>query len=163
MSDTYTASGHGASQLDFAVPHGDENPDYSVGNDRSLTIGTWFLRNMWYYALPSEHLKRGKMVTRVMVGGQYIQPHSDYWHIRDLCGVFYASGGWQESFGGRFRHRGPGPEIVPVEPRANRLLLFEPRSDCMHDVEAITDAGKGWERWACSMWFGTPVPSEGEK
>jgi hypothetical protein len=102
-------------------------------------------------------------VTRVMVGGQYIQPHSDYWHIRDLCGVFYASGGWQESFGGRFRHRGPGPEIVPVEPRANRLLLFEPRSDCMHDVEAIADAGKGWERWACSMWFGTPVSSEGEK
>ena len=94
--------------------------------------------------------------TRIMVGGQYIQPHSDYWSLRDLCGVFYASEGWQPSFGGCFRHRGPGPEIVRIEPRANRLLLFEPRPDCTHDVEAIAEAGRGWERWACTMWFGTP-------
>ena len=98
--------------------------------------------------------------TRSMVGGQYIEPHSDFWVIRDLCGVFYASGGWQPSFGGRFRHRGPGPEIVPIEPRENRLLLFEPRPDCTHDVEAITKAGTAWERWAFSMWFGTPAPAK---
>lgn len=95
-------------------------------------------------------------VTRIMARGQYIQPHSDYWEIRDLCGVFYASAGWQPSFGGRFRHRGPGPEIVAIEPRPNRLLLFEPRPECTHDVEGISNAGKGWERWACTMWFGTP-------
>ncbi|HKX07769.1 MAG TPA: 2OG-Fe(II) oxygenase [Stellaceae bacterium] len=95
--------------------------------------------------------------TRVMVGGQYIEPHSDFWMIRDLCGVFYAGGGWQPPFGGRFRHRGPGPEIVPIEPRENRLLLFEPRPDCTHDVEAISEAGKAWERCAFTMWFGTPA------
>ena len=101
--------------------------------------------------------------TRIMVGGQYVQPHSDFWQIRDVCGVFYASGGWRLDFGGRFRHRGPGPDIVPIEPRENRLLLFEPRADCTHDVEAITEAGKGWQRWACSMWFGTPASVENDE
>lgn len=95
-------------------------------------------------------------VTRIMVGGQYIRPHSDFWRIRDLCGVFYASAGWRPRFGGRFRHRGPGSAIVPIEPWPNRLLLFQPRADCKHDVEAITEAGAHWQRWAHSIWFGTP-------
>jgi len=98
--------------------------------------------------------------TRIMVGGQYIEPHSDFWEIRDVCGVFYASDGWQPSFGGRFRHRGPGRDIVPIEPRANRLLLFEPRPDCTHDVEAITKAGEAWERWAFTIWFGMQTSNE---
>ena len=96
-------------------------------------------------------------VTRVMVGGQYIQPHSDFWKVRDLCGVFYASTGWQPSFGGRFRHWLPNGEVVPVDPSVNRFLLFEPRPDCKHDVEAITAKGKLWQRWAFSTWFGTPA------
>ena len=69
------------------------------------------------------------LLTRIMVGGQYIPPHSDFQPIRDLCGVFYASDGWQEGLGARFRHCGPGTTLVPVEPLANRLLLFEPRRD----------------------------------
>ncbi len=94
-----------------------------------------------------------------MIGGQYIPPHSDFMPIRDLCGVFYASSGWRPSFGGRFRHCGPGPDIVPIEPKANRLLLFQPRHDCRHDVESITEAGADWQRWSYSIWFGTPVPA----
>ncbi len=97
------------------------------------------------------------LLTRIMVGGQYVPPHSDFMPIRDLCGVFYASAGWRPSFGGCFRHRGPGPDIVPIEPRPNRLLLFQPRADCTHDVEAITEAGAQWRRWAYSIWFGTPA------
>jgi len=96
------------------------------------------------------------LLTRIMVGGQYIPPHSDFMPIRDLCGVFYASTGWQPTFGGRFRHCAPGPEIVAIEPRPNRLLLFQPRSECRHDVEPITEAGANWERWSYSIWFGTP-------
>jgi len=99
-------------------------------------------------------------VTRIMVGGQYIQPHSDFWRIRDLCGVYYASTGWQPGFGGRFRHCGPGPDLVPIDPLPNRLLLFEPRAECKHDVEPIVEAGASWQRWAFSLWFGTPAPPE---
>src|SRR5215831_13627862 len=50
------------------------------------------------------------LLPRIMVGGQYIPPHSDFMPTRDLCGVFYVSAGWQPSFGGRFRHCEPGPE-----------------------------------------------------
>ena len=99
-------------------------------------------------------------LTRIMAGGQYIQPHSDFWHIRDLCGVFYTSAGWQPDFGGRFRHRGPGSGIVPVDPLPNRLLLFEPRAECKHDVEPIAEPGANWQRWAFSLWFGTPAPPD---
>lgn len=97
------------------------------------------------------------LLARIMVGGQYIPPHSDFMPIRDLCGVFYVSGGWQPSFGGRFRHCGPDPQVIPIEPRANRLLLFQPRADCKHDVEAINAAGSDWQRWSYSVWFGTPA------
>jgi hypothetical protein len=96
------------------------------------------------------------MTTRILVGGHYIAPHSDAKPDRDLCAVFYASNEWHPSFGGRFRHCGPGLDIVPVEPRPNRLLVFEARSDCKHDVEPITEAGARWQRWTYTLWFGTP-------
>jgi len=96
------------------------------------------------------------MMVRIFTGGQYIRPHNDFRSDREVCAVFYASPEWQPSFGGRFRHRGPGPEIVPVEPWPNRLLVFQPRADCEHDVEPITAAAARWERWAYTLWFGTP-------
>ena len=99
------------------------------------------------------------LLARTMIGGQYIPPHSDFMPIRDLCGVLYASGGWQPNFGGRFRHCSVGSDRVPVEPRMNRLLLFRPGRDCRHDVEPIAEAGANWQRWSYSMWFGTPAPS----
>ena len=97
----------------------------------------------------------GQMI-RIMVGGHYIRPHTDFGPNRQLCGIFYVSPGWDPRFGGRFRHRGPGPNIVPIEPRLNRLLVFQARADCTHDVEAITEAGSNWQRWAYTLWFGSP-------
>jgi hypothetical protein len=96
------------------------------------------------------------LLMRIMVGGHYIPPHSDFQPIRDLCAVFYASGGWQEGLGGRFRHCGPGSALTPVEPLANRLLLFEPRREARHDVEPIAQFDSAWERWSYSIWFGQP-------
>ena len=94
----------------------------------------------------------GKMI-RIMEGGHYIRPHNDAGGGRTLCAIFYVSPGWHPSFGGRFRHRGPGPDIVPVEPRSNRLLVFQARPDCPHDVEPIAAAGARWQRWAYTLWF----------
>lgn len=98
---------------------------------------------------------------RIMSGGHYVRPHNDSGPNRNFCAIYYASPGWDPSFGGRFRHRGPGPAIVPIEPKANRVILLEPRIDCLHDVEPITDAGAHWQRWAHTLWFGaTTVDSE---
>lgn len=94
---------------------------------------------------------------RIMSVGHYVRPHNDSGPTRDLCGIFYLSPGWNPSFDGRFRHRGPGPEIVPIDPRPNRMLLFQPRVDCPHDVEPIGVAGAHWERWAYTLWFGKPA------
>jgi hypothetical protein len=102
------------------------------------------------------------MMTRILVGGQYIKPHNDFRPDRDLCGVFYLSEEWQPSFGGCFRHRGTGSDNVEVEPLANRLLLFEPRADLQHDVEPITEAGAKWRRCAYTLWFGTPLEANGQ-
>jgi hypothetical protein len=99
------------------------------------------------------------IMTRIFVGGQYIRPHRDSGKDRDLCGVFYLSADWQPSYGGRFRHRGTGSDNVPVEPLSNRLLLFAPRVDLLHDVEPVSEAGADWQRWAYTLWFGTPLAS----
>ncbi len=95
------------------------------------------------------------MQIRIMSRGQYQGAHSDSRSDRVLCAVFYASTTWHPTFGGRFRHLGPGSLIAPIEPWPNRLLLFQPRTGCKHDVEPITDSQ--WERWAYTLWFGTPL------
>ena len=99
---------------------------------------------------------------RIMTGNHYVRPHNDAGPNRTLCAIFYASAGWNPRLGGRFRHLGPGSEPVSIEPRPNRLLLFEPRIDCPHDVEPITESGAHWQRWAQTLWFGGP-PAENEK
>jgi hypothetical protein len=95
-------------------------------------------------------------MTRILVGGQYITPHNDFAEDRDLCGVFYLSEDWRPNYGGCFRHRGAGSDIVKVEPLPNRLLLFQPRKDLQHDVEPIMQAGANWRRCAYTLWFGIP-------
>jgi hypothetical protein len=96
------------------------------------------------------------LLMRSMGAGHYIPPHSDFMPIRDLCGVFYISSGWQPRLGGRFRHCGSDAERVPIEPIANRLLLFEPQAKARHDVEPVEKSDEGWERWSYSIWFGRP-------
>ncbi len=31
-------------------------------------LGTWFLRDMWYFAVPSDKLKPGRMISKTMLG-----------------------------------------------------------------------------------------------
>jgi hypothetical protein len=45
----------------------------------------------------------------------------------------------------------------------NRLLLFQPRADLLHDVEPISQAGAHWRRGAYTLWFGTPLAAETEQ
>jgi hypothetical protein len=101
------------------------------------------------------------IMTRVMIGGQYIKPHHDFRPDRDLCGVFYLSAGWHPTYGGCFRHRGNGSDSVQIEPLPNRLLLFQPRTELLHDVEPISQAGAEWRRCAYTLWFGSPLATEG--
>jgi hypothetical protein len=103
------------------------------------------------------------IMTRILVGGQYITSHNDFRRDRDLCGVFYLSGDWHPSYGGCFRHRGTGLDSVQIQPLPNRLLLFQPRVDLLHDVEPISQAGAKWRRCAYTLWFGTPLAAHDQQ
>ena len=96
------------------------------------------------------------MQTRIMILGDYLRPHSDEGSGRTLCAIFYVSDGWRPSFGGRFRHLRPETETVPVDPIANRFLVFAPQDPHSHDVEALTPAAGGWQRSSYTLWFGSP-------
>ena len=93
--------------------------------------------------------------TRIMISGHYVYPHTDEGMGRSLCAIFYVNDGWQSGFGGRFRHRGRGGEIAPIDPISNRFLLFAPQGPNKHDVEPITGPD-GWRRWSYTLWFGEP-------
>jgi hypothetical protein len=143
----------------YAGPH----PDYrmSPGTITNIKFGELLRSPMFMSFLEEVTGVRPAtltgIMTRIFVGGQYIRPHNDFRPDRDLCGVFYLSTNWDPSYGGCFRHRGTGSDCVPVEPLPNRLLLFDPRADLQHDVEPITKAGAHWQRWAYTLWFGTPL------
>ena len=40
----------------------------SVSQEKVGGLGTWFLRDMWYFAVPSSKLKKGKMIPKTMLG-----------------------------------------------------------------------------------------------
>jgi len=48
-------------------PPADQVIDPAIFADRAIGVGTWFLREMWYFALPSEQLKRGAMISKIML------------------------------------------------------------------------------------------------
>lgn len=139
------------------------HPDYrmGLGTITNLKFGELLLSPMFLSFLEAvtgiRCMTLTGIMTRILVGGQYITPHSDCRPDRDLCGVFYLSEDWQSSYGGCFRHRGSGSDSVKVEPLPNRLLLFQPRADLLHDVEPISQAGANWRRCAYTLWFGTPL------
>jgi phenylpropionate dioxygenase-like ring-hydroxylating dioxygenase large terminal subunit len=51
-------------------------------------VGTWFLSNIWYYAVPSESVKRGKMITKVICKEPILigrDAEGKVFAMRDIC------------------------------------------------------------------------------
>lgn len=51
-------------------------------------LGTWFLRDMWYFAVPSAALKSGKMIARTMLGEPVLLGRDNQgkaFALRDIC------------------------------------------------------------------------------
>ena len=73
-----------------------------TSNEPILTagVGTWLLKNIWYYAVPAESLKRGKTVTKIMLGEPLLigrDSDGKPFAMRDICphqGVPLSKGGF---------------------------------------------------------------------
>lgn len=60
----------------------------SVSPTQAGGLGTWFLREMWYYAVPSKSLKRGKMQGKTMLGEPVLlgrDADGIAFALRDIC------------------------------------------------------------------------------
>ena len=53
---------------ELAAPAGEAEDLESVSPAQVGGLGTWFLKDMWYYALPSADLKMGKMIPKTVMG-----------------------------------------------------------------------------------------------
>jgi hypothetical protein len=102
------------------------------------------------------------MPPRIFSYGHFIKPHSDASSGRRLCGVFYVNDGWRSDFGGQFRQVLPNRDALIVDPLPNRLLLFRPTLEHRHEVLPLTEAGRDWQRWAYSFWFGPTAAASSE-
>lgn len=92
------------------------------------------------------------VLLRIMQPRHEIRRHSDFQGgKRKLCLVLYLNPAWPAEAGGRFRQFTPDGGCRYIDPRPNRLLLFQPMADLMHDVEPITATAP--ERWACTVWL----------
>src|SRR5690348_7424842 len=53
-----------------------------------MTTDNFFLRNVWYYALPSDRLKPGKMIARTFLGEPVLlcrTQEGKVFAVRDIC------------------------------------------------------------------------------
>lgn len=98
--------------------------------------------------------------------GDFLALHSDRTRDRLLCGVFYLSDGWQPAYGGEFEMTAGGNRIHHIEPRANRLILFDPRetgptheAPPLHRASPLAEAAGGWSRCSFSIWWKSPLLS----
>lgn len=100
-----------------------------------------------------DRLERMTYMPRTMLHGDFCRAHSDAGGRRRLCMLLYVDGGWREGFGGRFQHLEHGAVTRSLAPIANRVVIHEPRTDLIHQVEPISEIGRAWKRQTYSIWF----------
>jgi phenylpropionate dioxygenase-like ring-hydroxylating dioxygenase large terminal subunit len=62
-----------------------QDPDYA---HETAGVGSWLLKNIWYYATPSESLKVGKTIAKVMLGEPILigrDQNGVVFAMRDIC------------------------------------------------------------------------------
>lgn len=86
--------------------------------------------------------------------GHFLRRHSDATGGRKLCGVLYLHEDWQPEYGGRFLlYREDGTHIA-IDPKPNRLLLFDVTVKNDHAIEELSaEVPGGWWRSNYSIWF----------
>ncbi len=95
--------------------------------------------------------------------GHFQRPHNDVAAGRLLCGAFYLGDGWKPEFGGLFEMAARERVFFEVEPRANRLVLFDPNEQTgmelgkpeipLHQVRPVMAAAGRWRRHSLSIWW----------
>jgi hypothetical protein len=105
--------------------------------------------------------------------GHYLRPHADDFQNRQLCGAFYVTDGWQRGYGGEFVMNANGESLYTVEPKTNRLVLFDlpeqaqpkaPRVECpLHWIAPLTEKAGDWKRGSISIWWMLAQNREGRQ
>lgn len=90
---------------------------------------------------------------KILTRTHFLRPHSDRLPGRRICCVLYTSTDWMPELGGRFELYRGGEILRTIDPIANRLVLFQPGSDCLHAVEPFSEAGRDWRRCNYSFWY----------
>lgn len=95
--------------------------------------------------------------------GHFQRPHKDSGTHRQLCGAFYVRDGWQRGYGGEFEMTVDGESVHRIEPKANRLILFDPHEQgvsrsgetntSLHCMLPLNDKAGDWERFSVSVWW----------
>lgn len=138
-----------------------------LGPRPEYRMGIGFLTSLRYekFLESDEYLDFLERLTGIQLGGvsasmlritrfgHRLDRHSDAKPGRSLCSILYLSGGWDPAFGGRFRQYQGDKVLRALEPRRNRLVIFEPTADNIHDVERLTPRATDWERRAMTTWF----------
>lgn len=87
----------------------------------------------------------------LMVQGDLLASHTDA-DYRHAAAVLYVSPGWQPGFGGELVLGGQGRESRSIEPRQNRLVLFN-TYQMLHWAKPITAPPDEWRRGCLSGWY----------
>mmetsp|Transcript_36430 Transcript_36430/g.66738 ORF Transcript_36430/g.66738 Transcript_36430/m.66738 type:complete len:338 (-) Transcript_36430:12-1025(-) len=84
-------------------------------------------------------------------GNDFLSPHSDYTHQRDLAFNLALSKNWNQSWGGAFWWLKDSAQEYPAS--FNTLFLFLPSTQSTHMVSTVSKEGDTHRRFSINGWF----------
>jgi 2OG-Fe(II) oxygenase superfamily len=88
-----------------------------------------------------------------MISGDYLRPHSDDDHNRQLALVIYMTQGWQRRFGGLLRVVHGDGSFTEIEPEYNSMIAFDVLSAPAHLVLPVEPAAEQRQRLSIGGWY----------
>lgn len=83
----------------------------------------------------------------------FLKRHGDGSPGRVACLILYLHENWCQEYKGRFiMHCGDSSQDI-IDPVSNRLVLFDPRAETEHEVEAMSEQMGNWVRINYTVWF----------
>jgi Rps23 Pro-64 3,4-dihydroxylase Tpa1-like proline 4-hydroxylase len=97
----------------------------------------------------------GDFDAHLMLGGDFLAPHTDAIDGRSFAAVLFLSPEWPPSFGGALRIEADRGECWTIEPRFNTFVAFDVTTGRTHAVDRV-EAPVTAARLSISGWFQRP-------
>jgi Rps23 Pro-64 3,4-dihydroxylase Tpa1-like proline 4-hydroxylase len=97
----------------------------------------------------------GNFDAHLMLGGDFLAPHTDAIDDRSVAAVLFLSPEWPPSFGGALRIEADRGECWTIEPRFNTFVAFDVTTGRTHAVDRV-EAPVTSARLSISGWFQRP-------